>query len=310
MKSACAKFYLIALLCTSNVFANDGDDEQELKLTSPFYRPYEGDWVVRTLFSQNSQSYAIDRQSPVGSKTTNKNDDHSQLSLAYGMTDTLVIGVSAKYMFQQQYNETNTGSFASKPDTSSTNSGFYDPTFNLIACLLGKMRDEWALLLQFAFTPGIQDSNNFLFSYPNNQYLTSLLFGRNFGDFNFGVSLADQYYQNSSADTNNVKNDQQIVATGFVAQYDITDFYLRATGGFSEYVDQRSLNDPTRQQVTPSASGEIGYLCSDDFLISANISWTSAVTGSSSFISGGTSRPENIILGPTVVSTFSMALKF
>jgi len=287
MQSAPLKIILGVCLAVTGLFAIEFDDaKEELNLRSPFYRPYAGDWIARMQGQYTSQNFSMNLTFPQGSKSTQTDDYSSILTLGYGITNRISTAVSAKYTFAQPYNETNTGVLAAKGDEHSAKSGFADPTISLTGRLWGTMRDEWTLNVDVAFAPGITDANNFRISTPNNRFAASLLFGRNFSNFTLGVQESFSYYQDSTVDTTNQKNGQQILASALLAQYDFFNFYFQVTGAMINFVDTRSQSDALRKRPLANFGGTLGFECSDNLLVSTNFSWTSGVQGQGTLPAG------------------------
>lgn len=285
---AVKKIIIILLIAATPVFCDDeaGEETGELSLTSPFYLPYAEEFTVEGGIAVYSRGTKIELLSLSGTRETSSKAGYAALTARYGFTDRIALGVFAKYMIRQDFAQTQTGVLAASPAIRSTNNGFYDIGFSLSARLLGTRREEWYLNVEAAFAPGIRDNNNFSFSYPNNQYVSKLSFGRGVGDWTFGVIGSVLYYQSSSYDTTNEKNDETMGAAQLLLQYDFPRFYFRLSPGVVKFLDNRSNTDALKKKVFPAGTVELGFPLSDDSLLSAGLLVVPSQSANSS--SGGT----------------------
>ncbi len=275
------------LLFPIGIAASESDDSFELTLKSPFYTAYTDDWIYRLETTVRTQGFDIDFQDLNAIKKTRKDEYASELTITYGVFEFLAVGLSAKGMYASKTSETATGFLKNTPLDNSTENGFYDPIASVTSRLGGSMQGDWMLNLQLAFAPGIEDENNGTFSTPNNRYMATLLFGKEWGAWSFGELTIYQLTDKTSNKKGLEKNDQQVLAINLFAQFDFGPAYLRANSGLSGFIDSASQDNPIRRNKFLLVGGEIGVLLSDNFLTKIGVQWTGGMSDEASFIGPG-----------------------
>lgn len=274
---AVKKIFLIAVLfaAPANVLwaeeTEEVEDTGDIDLWNPFFLPYKKDLVldVSTIYKSNPSQFSLPNNQ--GGITTKDKEYFTGVAARYGITDRFSLGAEANYMLRQDYSETRSGFAATSPDTSSANSGFFDFGLIMDFRLLGKYRKDWYANMEFEFRPGIRDNNNFLFSYPNNLYMASGIFGKSVGMWTIGTLIVVKYYQNSDYDTAAKKNNEIQGIPELFVQADFGPLYVRALGGGLKFLDKSSNENSLKKKFLPAIGGEIGIPISDDMVIKANI---------------------------------------
>lgn len=279
------KLLLLVLFLPMAIFSQTETDAYEWTLASPFYTAYADDWVVKLETVARQQGYDVNFSLTDAEKTTRKTEVFSELSLTYGIFESLAVGTTAKAMFQQKTVETATGFLKNTPLQNTTENGFYDPSFFVTTRLLGTMQNEWTLNVQLAFAPGIEDPNNGKLSTPNNRYLAALLFGKDWRSWSFGTMAIFQYHQKTTSPRGKDQNDQQTLAPNVFIQYDIGSLYFRSNTGVSLFLDSASRENPIRRNTFLLVGGELGLLAADNFLVKLGLQWTSGVTENDELVS-------------------------
>jgi hypothetical protein len=204
----------------------------------------------------------------------------SSVVLQYGITESFSLGISGKYMIDQDYQTVQSGiAFAGDPGKSSHNQGFYDVGFQLGLRILGTRTEEWFVNLDLGFLPGIVDSNNFLFTTPNNQFLSRLIVGKDNGSWSTGVQANVQYYAPSVHDKGDEKNNQLLSSSLLFTQIDSDSLYVRLSAGVVKFLDSRSNENAVMKQFFPAAQTEIGFPFSDTCVLSARMIYVAGAEG-------------------------------
>jgi hypothetical protein len=282
------------------------EDTGDLDLWNPFFLPYAGDVQIDLAsgFKTNKQNIGI--ASGAGSLVKKDDQVFTSVSAKYGIFDRLALGVEASYMMRQDYSETWGGALSSNPNITSANSGFYDIGFFVDFRLLGKYREKWYANLELEFRPGYRDSNNFLFSYPNNLYIFAGALGKNVGRWTFGALVLVKYFQESAYDTNNNKNKEIQGISQLFCQVDIGPLYVKGAGGVFKLLDEKSASDPVRKKTFPAAALEFGFPVSDQAVLKANLQWVGTVSGETA--SNGTQF--SISAGPFINANVGLTLLY
>lgn len=268
---------LLLLLCSAELSAIAGN---ELPVSSPFFRPYEGNFSLELGAGYKAQSNRLTIPALASVRDNVTKEASTGVALNYGVAEFFSLGVSGKFMAEQDYTLAQSGAaFAGNPGSSSSNRGFYDAGFQLGLRLLGTRTEEWFVNVDLGFLPGIQDSNNFLFSWPHNQFLGGLLVGKNLADWSFGVSATAQYYSPSDVDKSDDKNNQLLSNSQLFVQADLDILYIRLSGGAVKFLDSRSNENGLKKKLFPTGQVEVGLLFSDACALSARMAYIAAAQG-------------------------------
>lgn len=207
-------------------------------------------------------------------------ESFTAMTLLYGITENFTIGLIGKYMWQRLERIEHRGpAFADNPGSSSHDSGFYDPGFVLGTRLLGTRSEEWFVNLDFAFTPGLRDANNFKFTWPQNQYTARMVVGSNNPNWSYGLLLFTQFYDSSELDKDNQKNNQIFGSGQLFFQFDIDGLFFRCSAGAVKFLDSQSNKNAIKRQFFPTASAELGILLSDAAALSAGVTYVAGARG-------------------------------
>jgi hypothetical protein len=271
MKQKLLGFCVCTLLLTGQAWPVAGN---ELPVSSPFFRPYEGDFSLEWGVGYKFQSSSLAIAALDSARETATKELSTAMALNYGLSESFYLGVSGKYMLYQDYRLTQSGvAFVGKPGANLINQGFYEPGFHLGARLLGTRSEEWFINLDLRFQPGLNDANNAYFSVPNNQYQASMLIGRDFEAWAIGIVSVMQYYSPSALDTNGERNDQVLSTSEVFAQVNADFLYLRASAGIVKFLDRRSNESAVKKKTFPTGQLEIGFPFTDTCVLSTRLSY-------------------------------------
>lgn len=270
-------FSLLVLLLVQPVVSIAGN---ELPVSSPFFRPYEGDFALELGAGYKVQSSRLAIPVLDSARDTVSKEVSTGVALNYGVTEYISIGVSGKYMADQDYSLRQSGvAFAGNSGSASRNQGFYDAGFQMGVRMLGTRTGEWFVNLDMGFLPGITDANNFLFSWPHNQYLAGITIGKNVDSWSFGILSATQYFAPSALDKSDEKNDQLLSNNQIFVQADFDSLYLRASAGMVKFLDSRSNENTLKKKVFPTGQIEIGFPFSDTCALSTRLTYVAGAQG-------------------------------
>ncbi len=267
----------VTLRLAEPLFAVAGN---ELPVSSPFFKPYEGDFLLELGMSYKIQSSTLTLPALSSTRETRTKESATGFALTYGIAEYFSMGVSGKYMADQNYSIAQSGiAFAGNPGTQSRNKGFYDPGFQLGIRALGTRTEEWFFNIDLGFVPGIKDSNNFLFSWPNDQYLAGLLVGKDFGQWSVGLISTAQYYAPSSLDKSDEKNNQLLSNNQMFVQLDCELLYIRLSGGTVKFLDKASNENAVKKKFFATGTAELGLPFSEQSALSARLTYVSGAEG-------------------------------
>lgn len=252
----------------------------ELPVSSPFFRPYEGDFSIEMGVGYKAQSSRLTIPALDSARETMSKEASTGVALNYGVTEYFSIGVSGKFMADQDYSLIQSGpAFAGNPGSNSRNQGFYDAGVQLGLRMLGTRTDEWFVNLDMGFLPGLADANNFLFSWPHNQYLAGITLGRNIEAWSFGILSAMQYYAPSALDKSDEKNNQLLSNSQLFVQVDFASLYVRTSAGVVKFLDSRSNENALKKKIFPTGQVEMGFPFTDTCVLSARLSYVAGAQG-------------------------------
>lgn len=275
----------IFFFAVSGAFAQEYEGEdyagEDLPLSNPFYQPYAGDFYVETGLGY----HLLKTQAAFNNVNYNSKESNisSTLNVKYGITDRFIAGVSTDVLIQNDFEESLSGAIPNPSNTSATERGLVQPSISMLGRLLGTRREDWILDIQGQFRLGNKDSKNYQVFFPNNEIDAQIGLGSNSGNWTYAITSHIQYWQFSSLDTKNDKNDKVATATQLQLQYDFSIFYIRSGGGVIKYLDQRSASSPILSKALAVFSAELGIVPSDGLVINASASFVPGTSGTGVF---------------------------
>lgn len=252
----------------------------ELPVNSPFFKPYEGNFFIDIATSYRTQDAKVTIPVLSSSLETATREAFTAMTLLYGVTENFTVGILSKYMWQYRERAAYSGiAFAGNPGSSSLNNGFYDLGFALGFRFLGTRSEEWFINLDVAFLPGLRDSNNFKFTWPQNQYAANMVVGTNTANWSYGLTFFAQFYDSSPLDKDNEKNNQITSSAYAFVQAELDGAFVRLGAGIFKFLDAASNRNAVRRNFFPAAVMEWGLLLSESAAISAKLTYFSGTRG-------------------------------
>jgi len=263
------------VLSQSPVFPDVND--ALLKVSSPAYLPYAGDFFFRNdwTYENTSSRTEFPMQTlpnstvwPAATISAPKTEYYTELSFKYGLTDRVSLGAGGRYMLRSQAETKYEGGAGLPASTSTEGNGLYQPTVAATFRLLGARSNEWYLNVEGRFQPGM--SSGPAFASAQNTFVGLAGGGWNSGDFTCMLALYGGY--SAAKSVNGINYAERDIAGGqLMMQFDFEDFYLRPVGGFMKFFDSTSESNPILRQIQPFVKGEVGFFVGEDTVLSAAV---------------------------------------
>ncbi len=272
-------FFLLLLACLPGIGGAFAASGEKLEISNLSYEPYAGDLYVRNEWSYEYMSSRTELPAqtaniggtpvnwPQASIESPKKKIYTELMAKYGIADWLNIGLSGRYMLEQNSATTYQGGLNLGPSTSASGSGFYQPYFSLGFRFAGTEKEDWYLNLELRYQPGLRN-NNAGISSPQDTYIALCGLAANSGNWTYGVALYVGYSQPTNYNGVSYTEFDVGGAQGML-QYDFLPFYIRGSIGALKFFDSTSQSNPILKQSQPFLRAELGLLINESTVLNA-----------------------------------------